>query len=701
MISRFDRLFRRKSWTKKQFKTRQSSHPRWQLSLLEPRQMLAGDAGTEIGLAIDLRGETGRERVEVWAGDYQLGTQFLSTEWQRFDFDVDSSNYQIEEIQVRFVNDLYRPENGFDRNVYVGTLYLNGDELDPNSEDTFSTGTWRAEDGVVAGTGRGSVLNANGYLQFAGQPLGSRITVYARGDEGSETFILRAGEADFAPVAVSTQLQGYEFYLNETVSSDAVRIEYFSDRYLPSFGIDTNLTVDRIELDGVNFETESPDVFLSGSYFDGARQEGFLQTETLYTNGFIQYGATTLDGPRYAQSSSVSGGDGRIEFEDGSFVTAASLSDGGFVGASQDFFSFELQSVEIEVFDSAGNADAGFNDGNGLDLLPVIAQVVPDGAELASYRLNDLLVDSEDRIIAGVSASVTDASGQSQPLNLAVRVMRSGDLDSSFGDAGIAVIPGLSAFGIPGYSIDALDRLIAVDRSILVRFDSVGQLDQGFGDGGVAAYQSVTENQGVEGITTREDRSIVLLTSEPRRIGPTGVDGVSYVYQFNENGTTGTWFGDSGAVAIPQQRQNRDAPFREFYTGIALDSSERIVLTGNRTVIRLTSNGQFDSSFGDHGVASLPNTVVSDGQYFRFGIASGPTIDSEDRVILAAEAGFIRLDVLGQLDTSFSQDGYGGVPKADGLLTFDVSDLQMDSLGRLFSPIRSINTPSIAVWELV
>jgi hypothetical protein len=56
--------------------------------------MLAGDAGAEVGLSLDLRGETGQERVEIWVGDDSLGPRFLSTDWRRFEFDVDSSNYR-------------------------------------------------------------------------------------------------------------------------------------------------------------------------------------------------------------------------------------------------------------------------------------------------------------------------------------------------------------------------------------------------------------------------------------------------------------------------------------------------------------------------------------------------------------------------------------------------------------------------------
>lgn len=681
----------------------QSLQPQWQLARLEPRQMLAGDAGMEVGLALDLRGETGQERVEVYFGDNNLGPRFLSTDWQRFEFDVDSSSYRPEDIQVRFLNDLYQPENGLDRNVYVGTMVLNGEEFDPNDANVFSTGTWRPEDGVVAGTGRGSVINANGYLQF-GEPQGSRLTVYARGDTGSELFTVRAGREDFQSTAVTTDLQAYEFFLNEDITPNSVRIEYFNDRFIPSAGVDRNLFVDRIELDGVTIETESPDVFVTGAFFDGARQEGFLQTETLFTNGFIQYGARTQDGPRYTQAAGVSGGDGLIELGelgDEDFVTATSLSDGSLVGVAQRFNDFETQSVLIEVFDSSGNLDRRFNNGVGRDLSPIIEQTIPAGASQISYRVDDLLADSQDRIIAAVSGNFITGDGQRQSFQSFIRIMRSGDVDASFGTAGFASLPTQERFSTTRFALDVLDRLLVADGDRLIRLNNLGQLDQGFGQGGVANYQSTADDQSVEEVTTRADRSIVLLKSKDASTNINRTEDVSFVYQFNENGTAGTWFGNDGVASIPVQRQTRGSVFQEVYRDVELDSEERIILRGTRTVIRLTPNGQFDSSFGNHGVTLLPVDVVSDGQFFRFGIASGAVVDSNDRILLAAEEGFIRLDVFGRLDTSFSEDGYGGVSEPDGLLAFDVSDLQLDSLGRLFSPVRSTTTPSIAVWELV
>lgn len=662
--------------------------------------MLAGDSGMEVGLALDLRGEEGLERVEVYVGDNNLGIRVLTPQWQRFNFDVDSSSYRPEDIQVRFLNDLYEPENGIDRNVYVGTMVLNGEEFDPNGANVFSTGTWLPEDGVVAGTGRGNVLNANGYLQF-GEPLGSRLTVYARGDAGDESFTVLAGSEDFVSTRVTTELQAYEFFLNESVSPNQVRIEFFGDTVNPFSGIDRNLTVDRIELDGVTIETESSDVFLSGAFFDGARQEGFLQSETLYTNGFIQYAATSPDGPRYVQASGVSGGDGLIELGPGDFAKVTSLSDGSLVGVSLPSNDFLLQPAVLEVFDSAGNFDSGFNNGRGRDLLPIIRQVFPAGAELSSFGVEDLLSDSQDRIIATVTIDLNDPNGQRQTYHFAIRFMRWGDVDASFGDAGVATFPVQTRSSPMSYTIDPLDRLIVADGDRLIRLNNVGQFDPGFGQGGVAIYKSTADDQNVEEITTRADRSIVLLKTKDPGNNINRTEDVSFVYQFNEDGTVGTWFGDAGVASIPVQRQTRATVFQEYYRDIELDSAERIVLRGQRTVIRLTNNGQFDSSFGDHGVTLLPATVVSDGQLFQDGIASGAVIDSQDRVILEAEAGFIRLDVFGRLDTSFSKDGYGGVSQPGERQTFDISDLQIDSLGRLFSPVRAITSPSIAVWELV
>lgn len=73
---------------------------------------------------------------------------------------------ELSDIRVEFTNDLYEPEKGIDRNVIIHSVAIDFVEQEIKPAETFSTGTWLAEDGVSPGFGRGTTLHANGYIQF-------------------------------------------------------------------------------------------------------------------------------------------------------------------------------------------------------------------------------------------------------------------------------------------------------------------------------------------------------------------------------------------------------------------------------------------------------------------------------------------------------------------------------------------------------
>ncbi len=65
----------------------------------------------------------------------------------------------------------------------------------------------------------------------------------------------------------------------------------------PANGIDHNLRVDYIVIDGQVYQTEAPNVFSTGTWLasDGV-QPGFRQQDTLHANGYFQYAAPLQTG---------------------------------------------------------------------------------------------------------------------------------------------------------------------------------------------------------------------------------------------------------------------------------------------------------------------------------------------------------------------------------------------------------------------
>jgi len=374
------------------------------------------------------------------------------------------------------------------------------------------------------------------------------------------------------------------------------------------------------------------------------------------------------------------------------------LSDGSFVGAAQVFgFGPGTFQATVEVYDAAGNVDSQFNGGQAVNLFPIVQDNLPASQTLLAVRALEVLVDSQDRILMPLNITTQTSEGSFQSLRWAVRLTRNGDIDASFGDQGVFQFSDELTNRPDIYNVDGLDRLVGTDGRNLVRLNNVGQLDSSFGQNGVASVNSPAGDAFAAHLTTRADQSIVVLLS--RQVATQGDSG--YVKQFNEDGSVGTWFADAGVAVVPRANFSTDSFFTEQYDQMTLDDQGRTYLTGNRSVLRLTQNGQLDPTYGSQGLAILPRSMLSDGEYYQFGTGSGVVIDAQGRAIVSAYLGFVRLDAFGDLDETFSQDGYAATYDVGEIRSFDISDLQLDPNGRLFSPIRTTSNPAVAVWQLV
>ena len=261
---------------------------------LEERQMLssvdifaAGTTNEEI-IELQIDGQTVKT-VENLGGDANSGS-FVKLSYES------SSPIDASQIRIAFVNDLYDPANGIDRNVRIDKIVVDGQVIETESRDIFSTGTWKPEDGVVAGFRQSEFLNSNGYFQFPSRGSGnsgSELEIRVKGDEGTEQFNLLIKGQVVGTFGVTQQFQTIRFTAAETVTADDIRIEFLNDRWEPANGIDANLTVDNIKIDGVTFETEDPSVFSTGSWkAEDGIVDGFRQSQTLNGNGYFQYAVT-------------------------------------------------------------------------------------------------------------------------------------------------------------------------------------------------------------------------------------------------------------------------------------------------------------------------------------------------------------------------------------------------------------------------
>jgi len=219
-------------------------------------------------VSIEALGQTGEESISVSvAGQTVLTQDNISTQGEVLSFQTDG-NFDLGELQISFTNDLFDPANNFDRNLVIQKVVVDGVEFFADDPSVFSTGTYLDADGVTPGFGRGNILHANGFFQFATPTSGgSTITVNAAGNEGGEQFVLVAGDQEFGPQAVSQTLTAFTFQTDDVVDPASIEVRFINDLFDPANDFDRNLTVDNIVLDGVTFEAEDPSVFVSGRQF--------------------------------------------------------------------------------------------------------------------------------------------------------------------------------------------------------------------------------------------------------------------------------------------------------------------------------------------------------------------------------------------------------------------------------------------------
>lgn len=148
----------------------------------------------------------------------------------------------------------------------------------------------------------------------------SAVNIFAAGATGQETLQLLVDgqvEAEFQNVGGSEQaFQRISYIVDETVSADQISIRFTNDAYDPSIGLDRNLIVDRIEVDGVTYQTEHPFTWTSSYYGDNGITSGYLGVETLNVNGQFNYSTNGASQETRSQVTvSASGPTGQEQFE--------------------------------------------------------------------------------------------------------------------------------------------------------------------------------------------------------------------------------------------------------------------------------------------------------------------------------------------------------------------------------------------------
>ncbi|NND97094.1 MAG: DUF4347 domain-containing protein [Pirellulaceae bacterium] len=246
-------------------------------------------------IAIQASGSTGQESMSLQIDGVTVETwENVSTVGNTYNYTV-SEVVTADRVRVAFINDLYDDANGIDRNLTVDFIQVGEQTLQSESSSVYSTGTWLAADGITPGYGRGETLHGNGYFQYAAAPVGngSIVTVYAEGFEGDETIELQIDQIAVAQwTDIGLNQQAFTFAATGLVAADQVRVAFTNDLFDEATGTDRNVRVDRIDIDGVIYQTEDPTVYSTGTWTsDDGVVAGYGRGEMLHANGYFQYDA--------------------------------------------------------------------------------------------------------------------------------------------------------------------------------------------------------------------------------------------------------------------------------------------------------------------------------------------------------------------------------------------------------------------------
>ena len=273
---------------------------------------------------------------------------------------------------------------------------------------------------------------------------------------------------------------------------------------------------------------------------------------------------------------------------------------------------------------------------------------------------------------------LTRTSMRSIPIAIVVVVLSAapayagpGDLDTSFAGDGIA---SSDAFG--GRSRGGTDMVVQPDGKILVvgsrgrsvegniavwRFTAAGAPDTTFSGDGIAVVDFGGNEEGEELALLSDGRIAVVGTLVD--LTDAGHDRMVLALLTSGGQLDPTFSGD-GRVIRGGQVETRGY-------GLAVDPSDAIVVAGPRgvdyTLFRYTSSGAVDRSFGGTGAVDVPQ--LSANTTSNFPEAVDVEVQPDGRIVGlgirwteppsgAADCGVARLTVGGQMDTTFSNDGF-------------------------------------------
>ncbi len=238
----------------------------------------------------------------------------------------------------------------------------------------------------------------------------SSVQVIAAGVENTETMQLEIDGViaqtwdNIGGDAYAGQFETFTYNTPETLDVSQIRINFTNDVFDPDNGIDSNLRVDAILVDGVRYEAEADSVFSTGTWTaaDGV-SPGFGRGDTLHSNGYFQFATTTsVNGGSFGLEASQF----NVAESDGS-VSIRVLRNGGSDGTvTLDYATVDLSATSGSDF-VANSGTLTFLDGETEKTVTIalVNDLLGEDDEQFGFTIDNLQGDAT--LLAPRTATVT------------------------------------------------------------------------------------------------------------------------------------------------------------------------------------------------------------------------------------------------------------------------------------------------------
>lgn len=442
-----------------------------------------------LDITVNAWGRTGTETFELLVDDEVVLSSGVEQTWQQFTYQSDEF-IDVNRVQVRFTNDAYDPSTGFDRNLHVDNIVVNGEKFESESASTFSTGTWLPSDGVVPGFGRGEVLNANGSffygqvdeqgdeqvaetLDFQGREFNvvdnTSAAVYPLENGGSILSVTPGDDQDGVVYSFVDLTAGQGYELTVGGETRPVFPDGTSEPSLAIVGVDFyDANDNKIGERSIQLREEWSSQTVSEFDVENADYATiWVWTQAVSTDGQVAADISDIQFRTIADAPSRTLGDVLQEFNQTEGNQFANFQDGVFVSDSGQQFRFAANENGSDVLvvrlNDNGDVDASFGD-NGLAIAPGLTQTIPvtdrdiafaeiagsdpPTTSTATGRLEDLVlaIDAHERVTIAYDIAGNNTPRFAPTFNgIATgtgftRFTSDGQLDASFGDGGSLIV---------------------------------------------------------------------------------------------------------------------------------------------------------------------------------------------------------------------------------------------------------------------